>query len=70
MSVVQAQNVNQTCIDACNRYMQAFEECLTACLKESDVQARVHCIQLLHDCADICAFASQYMARTFLIFPG
>ncbi|WP_407944238.1 four-helix bundle copper-binding protein [Paenibacillus durus] len=59
MSIVQAQNVNQTCIDACNRCMQACEECLTACLKEPDVQARVHCMQLLHDCADICALASQ-----------
>lgn len=53
----------QTCIDACNKCMQACEECLTSCLKEADVQARVHCINMLRDCADICALASQWMSR-------
>jgi hypothetical protein len=53
----------QTCIDACNKCMQACEECLTSCLKEADVQARIHCINMLHDCADICAMAAQWMSR-------
>jgi len=53
----------QTCIDACNKCMQACEECLTSCLKEPDVQARIHCINLLRDCIDVCALAAQFMAR-------
>ncbi|MCO1602109.1 four-helix bundle copper-binding protein [Desulfosporosinus nitroreducens] len=53
----------QACIDACNSCFQACEECYTACLNEPDVQARIHCIQVLRDCADICAMASQYMSR-------
>lgn len=43
--------------------MQACEECLTSCLKEADVQARIHCINILRDCADICSMASQWMSR-------
>lgn len=54
----------QSCIDACTKCLQACEECLTACLKEPDVQARIHCIQMLRDCADICALASQWMSRS------
>ncbi|SDJ14418.1 four-helix bundle copper-binding protein [Alteribacillus bidgolensis] len=53
----------QTCINACNQCMQACEECLTSCFKEPDVQARAHCINMLRDCADICAMASQWMSR-------
>ncbi len=53
----------QSCIDSCNDCMQACEECLTSCLKETDVQARIHCIHTLRDCADICATAAQWMAR-------
>lgn len=53
----------QKCIDVCNKCMQACEECLTSCMKEPDIQARVKCMQLLRDCADICSFASQYMSR-------
>lgn len=43
--------------------MQVCEECLTSCLKEADVQARIHCINILRDCADICSMASQWMSR-------
>ena len=53
----------QTCIDACNACMQACEECYTACLNEPDVQARIMCIRVLRDCADICSLSSQYMSR-------
>lgn len=53
----------QACIDACNACLQACEECYSSCLNEPDVQARIHCIQVLRDCADICSMASQYMSR-------
>lgn len=53
----------QKCIDICNKCMQACEECLTSCLKEADVQARVHCINLLRDCADICEMSAVWMSR-------
>lgn len=53
----------QSCIDACNACVVACEDCLTLCLQESDVQARVMCINLLRDCNDICALAARYMAR-------
>jgi hypothetical protein len=53
----------QVCIDICNRCMQVCEECLTSCLNEPDAQARVHCINLLRDCAEICSFASRSMSR-------
>lgn len=51
------------CIDACNSCMQACEQCLTACLKEPDAAQRGRCVQLLRDCADICALASRVMSR-------
>lgn len=53
----------QTCIDACNKCMQACEECFASCLQEPDVKARAHCIQMLRDCADICALSAQYMSH-------
>ena len=59
----------QACVDACNACMQACEECYTACLNEPDVQARVHCVQVLRDYADICAMSSQYMARNSQFAP-
>ncbi|WP_345938932.1 four-helix bundle copper-binding protein [Sporomusa ovata] len=43
--------------------MQACEECLSLCLQEADVKARSRCINMLRDCADICAMSAQYMAR-------
>ncbi|GAB6876634.1 hypothetical protein JCM13210_13610 [Thermaerobacter litoralis] len=43
--------------------MQACEQCLTACLKEPDAAQRGRCVQLLRDCADICALASRVMSR-------
>lgn len=53
----------QNCIDACTKCMQACEECLSSCLKEPDVQGRIHCINMLRDCIDICALSSQWMSR-------
>ncbi|MFT9596214.1 four-helix bundle copper-binding protein [Mesobacillus sp.] len=51
------------CIDECVKCARACEECLTACLQEPDVQARIMCIQTLNDCAEICLQAVAYMAR-------
>ncbi len=53
----------QKCIDACANCMQACEQCLSSCLQEPDVSARIHCIGLLRDCADICDLAARYMSR-------
>lgn len=53
----------QSCIDACNKCMQTCEECMTDCLEEADVKARVHCINLLRECAALCGGAAQTMAR-------
>jgi len=53
----------QACINACNICVQACDECYSACLGEPDVQARIHCVQVLRDCADSCAMAVQYMSR-------
>ncbi|TYP57635.1 uncharacterized protein DUF326 [Thermosediminibacter litoriperuensis] len=53
----------QRCIELCNSYMKACEECVNSCLKEPDVAARIKCVQMLRDCADICSLASQFMAR-------
>jgi hypothetical protein len=53
----------QSCIDACMKCMQACEQCLTSCLKEPDVETRIKCINMLRDCADICAQSSQWMSR-------
>jgi len=51
------------CIDACNRCVVASAHCATACLQEENVQALRRCIQLDHDCMDICQLAIRYMAR-------
>lgn len=53
----------QTCIDACMKCLQACEECLTLCLNEQDVNNRVNCIKMLHDCIDICVLSIQFMSR-------
>jgi len=53
----------QSCIDICVKCTQACEECLTLCLKEQDVAARIKCIQTLQDCIDICCLSAKYMIR-------
>ena len=54
------------CIDECLKCARACEECITACLQEPDVQARIMCIQHLNDCSDMCFQAAAYMARNSL----
>ena len=54
---------HQACINACTRCAVECEHCFTACLKETDLQARTHCVELLRDCIDICLLAVSYMAR-------
>lgn len=53
----------QSCINACLKCMQNCEQCLSSCLKEPDVQARIACINMFRDCADICVEASRWMSR-------
>lgn len=53
----------RTCVDACQSCAVECEHCASACLQEPDVSARVRCIQLLRDCADICVMAVRWMAR-------
>lgn len=43
--------------------MQACEGCLKDCLNEADVSARIRCIELLSDCAEICFVAARFMSR-------
>lgn len=63
MEILKDNNHMQNCIVSCVTCMQACEECLTACYKEPDLNARVKCVSMLRDCADICVLAAQYMSR-------
>jgi hypothetical protein len=51
------------CITACQTCAVECEHCATACLQKPDVTARIRCIQLQRDCADICFMAVAFMAR-------
>lgn len=51
------------CIDACKECELACEHCADACLGEEDVAALAKCIQLNHDCAELCRLAVLLMAR-------
>ena len=53
----------ESCIDSCNDCFGACELCATECLHEEEVNMMLKCIQLCHDCADICVTASQFMSR-------
>lgn len=55
-------NVNQKCIDVCNRCAQACYECFTACLNEPDIQARKKCVALLVECAGMCQMSAAHMS--------
>ncbi len=63
MDILKDNNHMHKCIEACVNCMQACEECLTACYKEPDLDARVKCVSMLRDCADICVLAAQFMSR-------
>lgn len=39
------------------------EECIAACLHESDVAKMAHCIEVDRDCADICFLAAKLLMR-------
>lgn len=52
-----------SCMQACSACATACEVCAFACLKEDDVQMLATCIQLNHDCADMCRLAVILMAR-------
>ena len=53
----------QSCIDACNACALACDHCFASCLREKEVKAMAHCIELDIDCAAICRLAAGYMAR-------
>ena len=54
---------NQSLLDALNACIAACEHCATACFGEPSVQMMAPCIQLDHDCADICALTVRFLAR-------
>ncbi len=51
------------CIDACSECAVECSHCESECLNEQDVKMLARCIKLDHDCAAICLFAMQAMAR-------
>jgi hypothetical protein len=53
---------NQTCLDACLACATECDQCLDACLSESDVKALAACIRLDRDCAKICYMAVSFIA--------
>ena len=54
---------NQSLLLALAVCVAACEQCASACLQEGDVKMMVRCIQLDHDCADICALTARFVAR-------
>ncbi len=62
-SLMQNGNPHQTCIDACVKCAQICQECLTMCLQEDDVKARLSCIKSLQDCSEICSTTACFMSR-------
>ncbi len=57
------QQLNTTCIEACDQCAMACNYCASACLQEDDVKMMARCIALDMDCAQICQLASAFMAR-------
>jgi len=43
------------------------EQCATACLNESNVQAMTNCIKLDRDCTDVCHMAAKLLIRDSVI---
>jgi hypothetical protein len=41
----------------------ACEQCMSACLEESDVTTMAHCIELDRDCAEICFLSAKLLMR-------
>lgn len=52
----------QLAIEALHECMIACNHCYDACLKEEDIKM-VDCIRLDRECADICAYLEQAIAR-------
>jgi hypothetical protein len=57
------EQLNQSCIDACNACADACDYCASACLNEGNASEMAKCISLDIDCAAICRLAAGYMAR-------
>jgi hypothetical protein len=58
-----AQQLYESCIDACNFCADACDHCAASCLQEDDVKMMSRCIALDTDCAQVCRLAASYMAR-------
>ncbi|MGD9721408.1 MAG: four-helix bundle copper-binding protein [Pirellulales bacterium] len=52
-----------SCMDACQRCAQQCDECVAACLQETDTAALATCIALATDCAEFCRLAVAMMQR-------
>jgi hypothetical protein len=50
------------CIDACAQCAEVCQYCASMCLKEEDVNAMAHCVQLNMECEAICNAAVQLMS--------
>jgi hypothetical protein len=53
----------QACIDACNRSIQACNECFDVCCTNADSAEYAACLKILRDCSDVCALACQMIER-------
>jgi hypothetical protein len=60
---IMANQLFQSCIDACNVCADACDYCAVSCLQEPDPKMMARCIALDIDCAQICRLAAGYMAR-------
>ena len=56
-------NPYMSCINACRSCATACHQCFAECLKEEDVTMMARCIALDVDCAAVCSFAANAMAR-------
>jgi hypothetical protein len=51
-------NLNQACINACNRCAQGCSECFALCLNEPEERNRSNLLKELSECSKICQTAS------------
>jgi hypothetical protein len=58
-----AHELYDECIKSCIACANACEHCETSCLSDSNVKPMADCIQLSHDCAEICRLAAAWMTR-------
>ena len=54
---------DQSCIESCNAWAVACDQCTSGCLREHDVRMMAQCIRLDVDSAELCRLVAAYMAR-------